>query len=159
MMEEPAVELRQCLDLLEDIEASYPKGVFDREMLHGEMDFRYRRIHEMRQKLESFSPLVRRFAGFVHALRDERKLLGHLLKLLLEQPRFFAASALQGHAGLLQCVNGLAKTISGRPAEIMKVLGRMRLAGIVDKEYAMCEDFRSLASAYLMEEGPLNGSA
>lgn len=68
MMDETAVQLHKCLELLEDIEASYPKGVFDREMLHGEMDFRYRRIHEMRQKLESFSPLVQRFARFVHAL-------------------------------------------------------------------------------------------
>ena len=141
--------LSKALDILDEIQREYPKGEFDREMLHGEMDFRYRRIHELRRLLESLPTEVRRFATFVHALPYEKAVVMRLMRLLRENPAFFrAASAKDPHA-LKVVAEEVARKIAGRPSEVVQMITRLRLAGILTAACEISEPYRLVVAAYV----------
>lgn len=68
MSDEIGEQLQQCFELLTRIREEYPEGNFGPEKINGEMDFRYRKIKEDRDKLETFPKIVRDFARLVESM-------------------------------------------------------------------------------------------
>ena len=86
-------QLRQCLELLEKIRKEYPEGEFDREMLHGDMDFRYQQIKEDREKLEAFPQVVREFARLKESLTAPDEAVKVFFLSIIEEPERFSVLA------------------------------------------------------------------
>ena len=78
MSTETKTQLRQCLDLLAKIRGEYQNGEFDREMIHGEMDFRFKRIEELRDKIETLPKPVHEFARFIDTTQVSEKMVTEL---------------------------------------------------------------------------------
>jgi len=134
---------------METIETEYPKGEFDRELIHGEMDFRYRRIHELRRQLDASPAPVRRFATLVRSFGGDLSVPLRLFTLIHESPRFFAIPAGAGFAGLQGRVAEAAAKLAAPPPEIMKIVGRLRMNGILDQRYALSARQRTTVAALL----------
>jgi len=54
MSTETKTQLQKCFFLLAKIQTENPNLESDREMIHGNIDFRFNRIKELREKLETF---------------------------------------------------------------------------------------------------------
>lgn len=93
MSAETGEQLRQCLELLTKIRKEYPEGDFDREIIHGEMDFRYRQIKEDREKLEIFPKIVRDFARLVESLASPDEEVKKFFQPVSVEPHKFSALA------------------------------------------------------------------
>ena len=141
--------LRDCLQIMETIETEYPKGEFDRELIHGEMDFRYRRIHELRRQLDAIPAPVRRFATLVRSFGGDLSVPLRLFTLIHESPRFFTIPTGAGFTGLQGRVAEAAAKLAAPPPEIMKIVGRLRMNGILDQRYALSAHQRSAVAALL----------
>uniref|UniRef100_A0A831ZSR7 Uncharacterized protein n=1 Tax=Desulfacinum infernum TaxID=35837 RepID=A0A831ZSR7_9BACT len=143
--------LSKALEILDEIQREYPKGEFDREMLHGEMDFRYRRIHELRRLLDSLPKEVRRFATFVHALPYEKADVVRVMRLLLENPDVFRGASAKEPQALKAVAEEAARKIAGRPSEVVQMITRLRLGGILTATCEISEPYRLVVAAYLSE--------
>lgn len=141
--------LRDCLEIMETIETEYPKGDFDRELIHGEMEFRYRRIHELRRQLDAIPAPVRRFATLVRSFGSDLSVPLRLFTLIHESPRFFVVPAGSGFAGVQGRVAQAAAKLTAPAPEIMKIVGRLRMNGMLDQRYALPPQQRSAVAALL----------
>lgn len=145
----PTTLLRQCIDILDQIQREYPEADFDREMLHGDMDFRYKRIHELRQRLDEIPSAVRRFALCLHGLSGKGETPAKVLSFLRQNPGVMAAAASRG----FHAVQDLAEETAGKmglgPSDFWHVLSRLRLAGILTKDYELSEAYLPMAAAVL----------
>ncbi len=83
-------QLKQCFEVLAKIRAEYPDGEFDREMIHGDMDFRFKRIKKIRDKLEEFPFMVYAFARFKNALRVPDDSVRSVFNTLLKDLKRFS---------------------------------------------------------------------
>ena len=142
-------QLKRCFELLAKIRAEYPEGDFDREMLHGEMDFRYRQIREDREKLETFSPAVRDFARFREALRTPDAVVRSFFETLLERPEIFSSLGALGFQERRSRIEELAAGITASVSQLSELLSRARLAGILDPGYRLSQTCREVIAAYL----------
>jgi len=98
MSRDTGKKLGQCLELLTKIRQEYPEGDLDREVIHGEMDFRYRQIKEDREKLEAFPKEIREFARLLESLASPHEEVKKFLQLVSVQPHKFSPLAnLQFH--------------------------------------------------------------
>ena len=82
------IQLKLCFELLAKIRAEYPEGEFDREMIHGNMDFRYRRISEICKKLEALPAVVHDFAKFKNSLRAPDEAVKSFFHSVLKEPKW-----------------------------------------------------------------------
>jgi hypothetical protein len=142
-------QLRRCFELLAKIRAEYPEGEFDREMLHGDMDFRYRQIKEDREKLEAFPTAVREFARFREALTTPDAVVRSFFSALLERPERFSNLGALGFQQRRQKLDELATALDVSGAQLNELLSRCRLAGILDSGYRLTEKYREVIQAYL----------
>lgn len=144
-----ADDLKRCLEVLEQIRAQYPEGEFDREMLHGDMDFRYRRIKELRRQLASFSPGIQKFCRFVDTAGVSPSDLRACLQLISDHPDFFSVSPGQGPGTLQKMCAEASEQISVAASHMLKILARMRMNGLLDARYRLPKGNRKLVEAYL----------
>ncbi len=142
-------QLKRCFELLTKIRAEYPEGEFDREMIHGDMDFRYRQIKEDREKLEAFPPVVREFARFREALRAPEPIIRSFFAALLDRPEGFSSLGALGFQERQKKLDELATDLTVPGAQLSELLSRCRLAGILDAGYRLSEKFRDVIRAYL----------
>ncbi len=89
MSTETEIQLKHCLDLMAKIRKEYPNGEFDREMIHGDMDFRFKQIKEILYRLETFPAVVHEFARFVDALHVPEETIKTIFKFMLKEPHRF----------------------------------------------------------------------
>ena len=89
MSTESEIQLKHCLDLMAKIRKEYPNGEFDREMIHGDMDFRFKQIKEIRDRLETFPAVVHEFARFVDALHVPEETIKTIFQFMLKEPHRF----------------------------------------------------------------------
>lgn len=89
MSTESEIQLKHCLDLMAKIRKEYPNGEFDREMIHGDMDFRFKQIKEIRDRLEAFPAVVHEFARFVDALHVPEETIKTIFQFMLKEPHRF----------------------------------------------------------------------
>lgn len=142
-------QLRQCLELLEKIRKEYPEGEFDREMLHGDMDFRYRQIKEDREKLEAFPTHVREFARFKDSLTAPDEAVKTFFRSIIKEPKHFAALASIPFHQRQKQLDEWATDLGIRARYINELLTRTRLSGILDRGYRLDERYLDLIYAYL----------
>jgi hypothetical protein len=142
-------QLKRCFELLAKIRAEYPEGEFDREMIHGDMDFRYRQIRDDREKLEAFPAAVREFARFGEALRAAKPIVRSFFAALLERPQRFSSLGALGFQERRKKLDELATDLTVPGAQLSELLSRCRLAGILDAGYRLTEKYREVVQAYL----------
>lgn len=145
----PTTVLRKCFEILEKIRREYPEGNFDREMLHGEMDFRYKQIHELRRSLDAMPETVRRFALCVQALPVNREIVVKLLRWLRDHPGSFSAASANGFQAVRDRAVETARTLGIQASDLLQVLARLRLTGVLTKDYELSEIYRPVAAAFL----------
>jgi hypothetical protein len=142
-------QLKQCFELLAKIREGYPEGEFDREMLHGDMDFRYRQIKEDREKLEAFPSLVREFARFKHSLTVPDEAVKTFFRSLIKEPkRFIPLSSIQFQQRQKRLEEWAAESETA-VSYLNELLTRTRLSGILDVGYRLDESYLEVISAYL----------
>lgn len=142
-------QLKLCFELLAKIRAEYPEGEFDREMIHGDMDFRYRRISEMRKKLEALPAVLHDFAKFKDSLRAPDETVKSFFHSVLKEPKWFFSLVGLGFQERRGKVQKWAADLGTPAKHIEELLARTRLAGIIDAEYRLNENFRNVIAAYL----------
>lgn len=142
-------QLKRCFELLAKIRAEYPEGEFDREMIHGDMDFRYRQIKEDREKLEAFPAAVREFARFREALTTPDAVVRSFFAALLERPERFSNLGALGFQQRRKRLGELATALNVSGAQLSELLSRCRLAGILDPGYRLTEKYREVMRGYL----------
>jgi hypothetical protein len=143
------IQLKQCFELLAKIRAAYPDGEFDREMLHGDMDFRYRQIKEMREKLEALPKVVHDFARFKNALRAPDEAVKSFFHSVLEEPENFTYLVGIGFKQRREELQEVAVELETAVRHIEELLTRTRLAGVLDAEYKLNKDYRNVIAAFL----------
>jgi hypothetical protein len=149
MSTEAAIQLRQCFELMAAIKAEYPEGEFDREMLHGGLEFRYRHIKELRGQLKALPLAVREFARFKDALTVSDEAVRSVFQLVLEDPAYFSSLAGLGFREKRTKMEVCSRKV-GIPASIIdRLFARARLTGIVDINYRLNEEYRDVLLAYL----------
>jgi hypothetical protein len=142
-------QLKRCFELLAKIRAEYPEGEFDWEMIHGDMDFRYRQIKEDREKLEAFPVAIREFARFREALTTPDAAVRSFFAALLEKPEHFSSLSALGFHERRKTLDELATDLNVLGTQLSEVLSRCRLAGILDGRYRLIEKYREVLQAYL----------
>lgn len=137
-------QLVTCEKLLSQIKAEYPHGNFDREMLHGELDFGYRRIRELRQKLDAVPKVVREFCRFTQSLSVPKETVLSFLSFLLNSPIYLAALSEHGCREIAFRMAACSEELNIPLAELNQIVGRMHLYGTGSKLSAC----RNLSSSY-----------
>ncbi|SHE49662.1 hypothetical protein SAMN02745206_00416 [Desulfacinum infernum DSM 9756] len=141
--------LSRGLEILRRIHEIYPQGEFDREMLHGEMDFRYRRIHELRRELEKLPPEVRSFCLLVDTAPVSEAQLAGLFRMLLQGPEGLAAAwRSPDEPGAIAAAQELGIPRSA----LYQILGRMKLSRLLDARHRLTPTGRALVEAYITLE-------
>ncbi|MCK8603713.1 hypothetical protein [Desulfoferrobacter suflitae] len=142
-------QLAECQNLLSEIKAEYPEGEFDREMLHGEMDFRYRRIKELRRKLDAVPKEVREFCRFTQSVTVPETAIRTFLRLLVDNPDSLGAFPGQGYQEIRKRVAACSEQLQIPAEELSQMVGRMRTYGILDQSYRLVEIYLPIIAAYL----------
>lgn len=146
---EMEIQLKHCFEFLAKIKAAYPKGEFDREMLHGDMDFRYRRISEFREKLQALPSVVYDFARFKNTLKSNDEAVKAFFHSILEEPERYAALVGLKFPERRKRVAAWASELNIPASCIDELLTRGRLSGILDADYTLKKDYRSVIVAFL----------
>ncbi|UCD31216.1 MAG: hypothetical protein JSW04_02435 [Desulfobacterales bacterium] len=149
MDEQLKTQLKKCFELMVKIKEEYPEGVFDREMLHGDMDFRYRRISELRDKIEALPTAVKGFAKFKDALGVSDNAVRSFFHEALKTPDRFSVLVGIGFKERRQVMEKWAGELQISTQHINELLTRSRLSGILDVDYRLNEDYRGVIMAYL----------
>lgn len=149
MNTEIKAQLKQCFDLMAKIRKEYPEGDFDREMVHGDMDFRYRRISEMREKLQALPAAVYEFARFINTLRIPAEAVKSIFHSMMEDPERFAPIAGLGFKQRREMTTKWATELDIPAGNIDELLTRSRLSGILDAGYKLNEIYQNVIAAYL----------
>lgn len=131
------------------IKEAYPTGVFDREMLHGDMDFRYRRISELRKEIEALPAAVQDFARFKDALSTPAEAVRSFFHSVLNSPDRFASLAGLGFKDRRETMEKWADELQISPQDINELLSRSRLSGILGPDYRLNEAYRDVMTSYL----------
>lgn len=142
-------QLATCENLLSKIKAEYPDGEFDREMLHGEMDFRYRRIKELRQKLDAMPQEVRGFCRFTQSLTVPQDSLRCFLQFLLNQPTYLATLSGRGCRETAIRLAAYSEESCIPLADLNQIVGRMRMHEILDQSYQLVAIYHPVIGAFL----------
>ena len=149
MNEKMGEQLRQCLELLTKIRQEYPEGDFDREMIHGEMDFRYRQIKEDREKLEAFPKEIREFARLLESLATPDEEVKKFLQAVSLEPHKFSALASITFNERQKTLEEWAAELQISPKHLSELLTRTRLAGVLNPSYELNNQYVEVTSAYL----------
>lgn len=153
MLDETATQLQKAMEIFEEIRREYPEGTFDREMLHGEMDFRYKRIHELRGLLDRMPTPVRRFATFVQTLPLKKEEAARVMGWLLANPGYFSECGRGGFQAFHERAQAAAEALGMASSGVVQMLSRMRLAGILSPDYTVTDTYRRVVVAWVELHG------
>lgn len=149
MNTEIKIQLRKCFELLAKIREEYPKGEFDREMIHGEMDFRFKRIKELRDELKTLSDTVHEFARFIDAIHVPEQAVKSVFQCIIEDPKHFSSLKGLGFLERRKLIEKWATELETSAGNINELLTRARLAGILDDDYKLKTKYQEVANAFL----------
>jgi len=149
MSNEIGEQLRQCLELLAKIREEYPEGDFDREMIHGDMDFRYRQIKEDREKLEAFPKEIREFTRLLDSLTASEDAIKNFFKAVLKEPRQFTVMTSIPFQERQQKLDQWARDLGTAAKPLNELLTRTRLSDVLDSTYQLNEEYVGVINAYL----------
>lgn len=149
MNTETKIQLRQCFDLFAKIREEYPNGEFDREMIHGDMDFRFKRIKQMRDELEAFPGAVHEFARFIDAIHVPEKTVKSIFQQTLKEPECFSIVKGLSFLERRKMIEKWAAELETSFGNINALLARARLAGILDDNYRLKTKYQKVVFAYL----------
>jgi hypothetical protein len=142
-------QLKQCFDLLARIREEYPNGEFDREMIHGDMDFRFKRIKELRDKLETFPNAVHEFARFIDAIHVPQKTVKSIFQRTLKEPERFSILKDLSFLERRKTIEKWAMELETSVGNINELLTRARLADILDDNYILKPKYQEVTNAFL----------
>lgn len=142
-------QLKRCFRLLAKIKEEYPEDDFDREMLHGDMDFRYRQIKEDREELEAFPSIVREFARFKDTLSIPDEVVKELFREIMKESEPFAALQTMEFQKRQEKMEEWAAELGTASANIHQLLTRARLSGILGADYEINERYKEVITVFL----------
>jgi len=122
---------------------------FDREMIHGEMDFRYRQIKEYREKIEAFPKEVREFARLLDSLPASEDSIKSFFKAVLQEPQLYTVLTNIPFLERQQKLVQWAKDLETAAKPLNELLTRARLSGVLDSTYKLNKEYVEVISAYL----------
>lgn len=149
MSNEIGEQLSQCLELLAKIREEYPEGDFDREMIHGDMDFRYRQIKEYREKIEAFPKEVREFARLIESLASPDEDVKKFFQPVSAEPHKFSALANLLFHERQKKLEEWAAELQITTRHLSELLTRTRLAGVLNVSYGLNSEYADVINAYL----------
>ncbi|MGW8223831.1 MAG: hypothetical protein JSU80_08075 [Deltaproteobacteria bacterium] len=149
MSNEIGEQLSQCLELLAKIREEYPEGDFDREMIHGDMDFRYRQIKEYREKIEAFPKEVREFARLIESLASPDEDVKKFFQPVSVEPHKFSPLANLRFHERQKKLEEWAAELQITTRHLSELLTRTRLAGVLNVSYGLNSEYADVINAYL----------
>jgi len=149
MSNEIGEQLSQCLELLAKIREEYPEGDFDREMIHGDMDFRYRQIKEYREKIEAFPKEVRIFARLIESLASPDEDVKKFFQPVSVEPHKFSPLANLRFHERQKKLEEWAAELQITTRHLSELLTRTRLAGVLNVSYGLNSEYADVINAYL----------
>jgi len=123
--------------------------VFDREMLHGDMDFRYRHISELRKSIEALPTAVQDFARFKDALGASEDVVRFFFHAVSKTPDRFTTLAGAGFKERREMAEKWAGELHMSTQHMNELLTRSRLSGILDADFRLSAEYRDVIAAYL----------
>lgn len=148
MSTETKIQLKKCFAILDKIREEYPNGEFDREMIHGNMDFRFKRIKALRDKLETLPDDVLEFARFIDTIHVPEKTVKSIFQRTLKTPEQFSALTGLSFLERRRMIEKWATEFETTPGNINELLTRARLAGILDDNYGLKTTYQEVANAF-----------
>jgi hypothetical protein len=149
MSNEIGEQLSQCLELLAKIREEYPEGDFDREMIHGDMDFRYRQIKEYREKIAAFPKEVREFARLIESLASPDEDVKKFFQPVSVEPHKFSPLANLLFHERQKKLEEWAAELQITTRHLSELLTRTRLAGVLNVSYGLNSEYADVINAYL----------
>lgn len=140
-------QLSECLGLFQKIGEEYPAGMFDREMLHGELDSRYRKLKELRDQIEAFPFEVRSICRWVVESKCDNAELKKFFADLYADPKSFCFLKQPSFAESRQKTIEKAQRIGIKETTLSRLLFKGRSLGVLKDNYEMKEEYRPLVKA------------
>jgi len=142
-------QLSECLGLFQKIGEEYPDGMFDREMLHGELDSRYRKLKELRDKIDAFPLEVRSICRWFVESKCGNEELKKFFADLFADPKIFCSLKQPSFTESRQKTMEMAQRMGIKETALSRLLFKGRSLRILQDNYEMKEEYRPLIKALL----------
>jgi len=142
-------QLHECLRLFQKIGEEYPAGMFDREMLHGELDSRYKKLKELRDKIDTFSLEVKSICRLIVDSKCADEELRKFFAVLSADPQIFSSLKQPSFAESRQKTAELAPRVEIKETTLSSLVFKGRSLGILKDDYEMKEEYGPLIKALL----------
>jgi hypothetical protein len=149
MNKEMKIQLKQCFELMAKIKDEYPEGAFCREMIHGDMNYRYRHIGETRKKLQALPVVIYDFARFKNGLKAPDEAVKRFFQSLIDEPERYSGLVGLKFPERRERFVVWSANLNIPPGSIDELLTRCRLSGILDAGYRLNEKYRDILGTYL----------
>lgn len=141
-------QLRECLRLFRKIEEEYPAGLFDREMLHGELDSRYKKLKELRDEIDAFPLEVRSICRLVVESKCDNEELKKFFAAILAEPQIFFPLRQLPFAERRNKETEMAQKIGIKEITLCRLLFMGRSLGMLKDNYEMKVEYGPLIKAF-----------
>lgn len=142
-------QIKSCLELFRKIKEEYPEGEFDREMLHGDLDQEYRRIKEIRDKIDGFPQEIGTFCKFISSVRCPEQEILKFLSSITASPEIFSeikqATFMEGRKKAAE----IAQKLGLEDTTLSHLLLMGRSLGLLKEDYALKGEYQQVIEAYL----------
>lgn len=142
-------QLTECLSLFYKIGEEYPAGMFDREMLHGELDSRYKKLKELRDKIDAFPFEVRSICRWVVESKCDNETLKKFFADLCADSKIFCSLKQPSFTESRQKTQEMGQRMGVRETTLSRLVFKGRSLGILKDDYEMKEEYRPLIKALL----------
>lgn len=145
-------QIKSCLELFRRIKEEYPEGEFDREMLHGDLDQEYRRIKEIRDKIDRFPQEIKTFCKFISSVRCAEQEILKFLSSIIASPEIFSeikqATFMEGR----KKTSEIAQRLGLKDISLSHLLLMGRSLGLLKENYALKQEYQEIIRSYLARD-------
>jgi len=141
-------QLSECLSLFRKIGEEYPAGMFDREMLHGELDSRYKKLKELRDEIDAFPLEIRSICRLVVESKCDKEELKKFFADLFADPKIFCSLKQPSFTESRQKTMEMAQKIGIKETTLSRLLFKARSLGILKDNYKMKVEYGPLIKAF-----------
>ncbi len=142
-------QLSGCLSLFRIMGEEYPAGMFDREMLHGELDSRYKKLKELREKIDTFSSEIKSVCRLIVDSKCADEELRKFLAVLCADPQIFSSLKQPSFVASRRKTAEIAQRVQIKETTLSRLVFKGRSLGILKENYEMKEEFRPVIKAWL----------
>ncbi|MGQ9694020.1 MAG: hypothetical protein ACUVWV_04665 [Thermodesulfobacteriota bacterium] len=142
-------QLHECLRLFGKIEEEYPADMFDREMLHGELDSRYKKLRDLRDEIDTYSLEVKSICRLIVDSKCAEEELKKFFAVLCADPQIFSSLKQPSFTESRQKTIEMAQRMGIKETTLSPLLFKGRSIGMLKDNYEMNEEYGPLIEALL----------